>query len=304
METFARERCMKDPHIRDVSSSPTTAASELRVDPLLGTRVHVVGSRQARPNLPSGRCPFCVGGLEAPEPYVVRWIPNRWPALNDDRCEVVLYSSQHDATLWSLGSADALRVVDLWAARTQELGARDDVDYVLIFENRGAEVGATISHPHGQIYAYDHVPPRQYRRLSAGWAPDQDPGDRTIVERDGWRAWVPYAPIFPLAVEVAPLERVPDLTSLDHSSRQAFAGILVDVLARIDRAYQAAVPYMMWLNQRPTVGEGFGNSWFNVEIVSPWRATGVLRYIAAAELASDEYFNPVVPEDLAELLRR
>ena len=99
------------------------------------------------------------------------WFPNRWPAMEGDRCEVVLYTPVHDATFASLGVDGARKVIDLWAERTAELGARDDVDYVLVFENRGPEVGATIAHPHGQIYAYDHVPSRQARRLAGGWAP-------------------------------------------------------------------------------------------------------------------------------------
>ena len=118
--------------------------SEMRRDPTTGTIVHVVGSRQGRPNLPSSGCPFCVGGLEAPEPYDVHHFPNRWPAMDGDRCEVVLYTPDHDATFWSLGVDGARRVVDRWTERTVALGARDDVDFVLVFENRGAEVGATI----------------------------------------------------------------------------------------------------------------------------------------------------------------
>jgi UDPglucose--hexose-1-phosphate uridylyltransferase len=74
------------------------AAQDLRIDPVHGTRVHVVGARQGRPNLPSSGCPFCVGGIEAPEPYDVRWFPNRWPAMPGERCEVILYTSDHDAT--------------------------------------------------------------------------------------------------------------------------------------------------------------------------------------------------------------
>ena len=147
--------------------------SELRVDPYTGTAVHVVEARQDRPDLPSTGCPFCVGGLEAPEPYDVFWFPNRWPAMGGDRCEVVLYTSQHDATFWSLGVDGIRKVIDLWADRTTALGARDDVDFVLVFENRGPEVGATIAHPHGQIYAYDHVPDRPSRRLAAAWRPER-----------------------------------------------------------------------------------------------------------------------------------
>ena len=88
--------------------------------------------------------------------------------MPDDRCEVVLYTSEHDATFWSLGVGGARRVVDLWAERTAALGARDDIAYVLVFENRGAEVGATITHPHGQIYAFDSVPPQPLRELQRG----------------------------------------------------------------------------------------------------------------------------------------
>ena len=279
--------------------------SEARVDPVLGTVVHIVGTRQKRPNLPSTGCPFCVGGLEAPEPYDVHWFPNRWPAMEGDRCEVVLYTPEHDATFYSLGVDGARKVIDLWADRTAELGARADVDYVLVFENRGPEVGATIAHPHGQIYAYDHVPARQQRRLAGGWRPDPDPADRLVVERDGWSAVVPYAPTFPLAVDIAPLERRADLAALTGDERDGLAAILIDVLARIDRVYDGTTPYMLWLNQRPTVADAdrFADAWFNIEIVSPWRSSDVQRFIAAAEVASDEYFNPVIPDDIAERLR-
>jgi UDPglucose--hexose-1-phosphate uridylyltransferase len=278
--------------------------TEVRVDPVLGTVVHVVGARQERPNLPLSGCPFCVGGLEAPDPYDVRWFRNRWPSMNEERCEVVLYTPDHDATFWELGVDGARRVVDLWADRTAALGARHDVEYVLAFENRGAEVGATIAHPHGQIYAYDHVPRRQSARLAGGWQPDPDPGERLVVDHGSWRAWVPFAPTFPLAVEVAPRDRLPDLPAAGDKHRDTLAVVLVDVLERLDRLYGAPLPYMMWLNQRPTVGDGYDDAWFNVEIVSPWRAAGVQRFIAAAEVASEEYFNPVVPEELAASLRR
>ncbi len=279
--------------------------SETRLDPVLGTVVHIVGTRQKRPNLPSTGCPFCVGGLEAPDPYDVRWFQNRWPAMEGDRCEVVLYTPDHDATFYSLGLEGARKVVDLWAERTCELGARDDVDYVLAFENRGPEVGATIAHPHGQIYAYDHVPKRQARRLAGGWRPDAAPGDRLVVERDGWSASVPHAPTFPLAVDIAPLEHRRDLASMSDTDRDCLSSILIDVLARIDCVYDGTTPYMMWLNQRPTIAdpERYADAWFNIEIVSPWRSVGVQRFIAAAEVASDEFFNPVIPEDLAERLR-
>ena len=283
------------------------ALPDQRVDPYLGTTVHVVGSRQARPNLPTVGCPFCPGGLEAPEPFDVRWFTNRWPALPDDRCEVLLYTPQHDATLWSLGVEGVGKVVDLWTNRTLELGARDDVDFVLVFENRGAEVGATISHPHGQVYAYDHVPERPGEIFAAGWKPDADPGDRAVVANDSWQAFVPYAPTYPVALTLAPIEQVADLAALDPAQRLDLARILVDVFARLDRLYDQPLPYMMWVMQRPTTADAasdYPNAWMHIDVVSPWRGPGVSRYIAAAEVAGGEYFNPVRPEDLAAHLRR
>lgn len=280
-----------------------TESRDVRIDPHLGTVVHVVGTRQARPNLPSTGCPFCPGGREAPEPYDVRWFPNRWPAMPGERCEVVLYTSEHDATFASLGVVGARRVIDLWAERTEALGARPDVESVLVFENRGAEVGATIAHPHGQIYAYDHVPERSLRLLDAKWSPDLHPGERLVAEHHGWLASVPYASNFPVALSVAPRLQVPDLMSMGTDARDELATILTDVLGRLDRLYDRPLPYMMWLNQRPTDGGEWPQAWFNIEIVSPWRSAGVPRFIAAAEVACGEFFNPVIPEVLAEQLR-
>ena len=107
-----RPTCSTPPPAHDSRATDhDSAVSELRIDPYIGTAVHVVEARQARPNLPSTGCPFCVGGLEAPDPYDVRWFPNRWPAMGGDRCEVVLYTPEHDATFWSLG-VDGVRKVD------------------------------------------------------------------------------------------------------------------------------------------------------------------------------------------------
>jgi UDPglucose--hexose-1-phosphate uridylyltransferase len=279
-------------------------ASDVRVDPHLGTLVHVVGTRQARPNLPSAGCPFCPGGVEAPEPYDVRWFPNRWPAMPGERCEVVLYTPQHDATFASLGVEGARRVIDLWAERTAALGARPDVDFVLVFENRGPEVGATIAHPHGQIYAYDHVPDRPLRRLQAPWRPDPAPGERLVAEHGSWQAVVPFAGTYPIALDLAPTTRAPDLPSLTDEGRDELAALLVDVCARLDRLYDRPLPYMLWANQRPTDGGEWPEAWVHFELVSPWRGAGVARFIAAAEVACGEYFNPVEPEALAAELRR
>jgi UDPglucose--hexose-1-phosphate uridylyltransferase len=276
--------------------------ANLRRDELTGNLTYIVDSRQSRPNLPGSMCPFCPGGLEAPEPYDVRFFVNRWPAMPGARCEVVLYTPEHDATFWSLGSTGARKVIDLWAERSAALGARPDVDYVLVFENRGAEVGATIAHPHGQIYAFDFVPSLPDRELGRG-SQLGPAGDRLVASAGDWSAWVPEASVFPYALRLAPEEPVPDLPSLDDAGRNALAALLVDVLERLDRFFEAETPYMLWIHQRPFGDGDWPGAQLHVEIVSPWRATGVPRFIAAGELGSGVFFNPVAPEAAARALR-
>jgi UDPglucose--hexose-1-phosphate uridylyltransferase len=281
----------------------TTSPFEPRVDQFSGTVVHVVGARQNRPNLPSENCPFCVGGLEASAPYTVKSFANRWPAMPDDRCEVVLYSPDHEQTFAGLGAVGVREVLDVWAKRSTVLGERDDVDHVLIFENRGRDVGATIDHPHGQIYAFDHVPARTSARITNSWWPNSLPS-LLVHEHDGWTMSVPAASVYPVALEIAPLTRIGLLSELTSAQRDACAVMLVDALTRINTFFGEQAPYMLWLNQRPTTSHASHQSaWLNIEIVSPWRATGVLRYIAAAEVSTNEYFNPLIPEDLAHALR-
>ena len=282
--------------------APAAPRSVLRADSQTGTRTYVVESRQERPNLPDTTCPFCPGGLEAPDEYDVHWFPNRWPSMPDDRCEVILYTPVHDATLWSLGTAGVRKVVDLWAERSSALGARPDVAYVLVFENRGADVGATITHPHGQIYAFDFVPEVPRRELERGSRFDE-PGERLVALADGWRAWVPEAPTFPYALLLMPDGPVPDLPSLDDAGRDGLSALLVDVLERLDRLFVAQTPYMLWIHQRPFDGGDWPDARLHVEIVSPWRAPDVRRYVAAGELGSGVYFNPVAPEAAAASLR-
>lgn len=276
---------------------------DLRIDPETGVPTVIVAQRQQRPNLPAQACPFCVGGLEAPEPYEVRCVPNRWPALDDDRCEIVLYSPEHDQTFAGLGVDGARRVVDVWAQRTAVLGARDDVDYVLIFENRGPEVGATIDHPHGQIYAYRHIPPVPLRALRSGSAHPWDvPPELVVARRGDWVAWVPHAAIWPYELRIAPLGDVPDLPD-GRCDRDGLASILVDVLARLDQLFSQPMPYMLWIHQRPTDSRDWPDARVSVTIAPLLRAPGTQRYVAAAELGGGVYFNPVDPMDAAASLR-
>lgn len=303
-------------------------SSEQRLDPLTGEWVTISGHRQDRPNLPSADCPFCVGGIEAPEPYDVRVFENRWPALGPGEplhlgtdstrapargaAEVVLYTPDHDASMASLGAMGVRKVIDVWAERTAALLTREEVAYVLVFENRGRDVGATIDHPHGQIYAFAATPPAPDRELAIAAEHGcpvcsqvtDEADDLTRVVHDGerWLGWVPFASPWPYGLLLAPRAHIDGLPALDDAGRDGLAAALVDVLGRYDALFDAGAgpfPYMLWIHQAPTVDAAH----LHVHLAPPWRSPGLPRYVAAGELGSGMYFNPVAPEDAAASLR-
>ncbi len=312
-------------------------SGELRFDPLTGDWVNIVGHRQHRPNLPTDGCPFCVGGLEAPEAYDTRWFPNRWPALEPGdpidiavaeaagittlpgrgAAEVVLYSPVHEGSLGSLGVPQIRKVVDLWAERTAALYARPEVEYVLVFESRGPEVGATIHHPHGQIYAYPFVPPSPAAErarsaehgdvIAAEIERELADGTRVVADDGDWVAWVPFASAYPYGLRVAPRTRVARLDHLDERGRIGLATILHDVLGRYDRLWRddpsasAIFPYLMWFHQGPSTVDDTDH--LHLHLAPPQRSAGVARFIAAGEVGSGTLSNPVVPEAAAAMLR-
>jgi UDPglucose--hexose-1-phosphate uridylyltransferase len=309
---------------------------EFRFDALTREWVNIVGHRQQRPNLPRDECPFCPGGLEAPEPYDVRWFTNRWPALAPGApvhlavaqamgtthvpavgaCEVVLFSPDHEQSLAGLGAKGVRKVVDMWAARTVALLERPEVEYVLVFENRGREVGATIDHPHGQIYGYPFVPPQPEREgavarehgcpLCEETRAEAAAKARVVYDDGEWIAWVPYASGYAYGLRIAPRTHRESLPTLDEHDRDALGALLADVLSRYDRLWPSPgpgyrFPYLLWFHQAPAGG---GDEWHvHAHVAPPLRAPGVPRFVASGELGSGTLSNPVVPEDAAQALR-
>ncbi len=274
-------------------------------DPLTGDAVIIAAHRQTRPNLPSDGCPFCVGGLEAPDPYETRWFPNRWPSFPDARAEVHLFSPDHDATLATLGPTQVRKVIDLWCERSAELGGRTDVAYVLLFENSGRDAGATIDHPHGQAFAYAEIPDRPAAELAAAACVlcEPPPPDLVVDSTDGWTAWVPAGATSPFELRLAPSAHVPDLASLDEYGRDQLALLLVQVLGRLDRVFGQPMPRMMWIHQRPFDGGEWPIAHLHVHVHPLWRAPNTLRHVAAGELGSGTFINPVAPAAAAAELR-
>lgn len=288
----------------------------MRVDPLSGTPVILVRARQERPNLPGtitpAECPFCPGGLEAPEPYTVRWFDNRWPPLPDGRAEIVLFSPEHDQSLGSLPQGQMLAVIELWTERTVALGSRDDVDYVILFENRGAEVGATIPHPHGQIYAFDFVPPVVAGELESGQCAiceelsgkgtaGPSHAGRVVAQSGGWQAWAVWAPSYPFELLFAPEEHAGDLATAQ--GHEGLAEVLRAGLSALDLLFGEQMPYMLWCHQKPTDGKEWPSAHLHFHVAPTHRAKGVTRYVASGELGTGIMFNPVDPDDAASRLR-
>jgi UDPglucose--hexose-1-phosphate uridylyltransferase len=120
---------------------------------------------------------------------------------------------------------------------------------------------------------------------------------------DGWRVWTEYASVYPVSLRVAPEQRVADLPSLTDDQCASLAVVLRHTFSALRQAFDAPPPYMMWWNQAPRTASDWPDAWLNMEIVSPWRATNLPRYIAGVEVATGEYFNPVNPADIAATLR-
>jgi UDPglucose--hexose-1-phosphate uridylyltransferase len=277
----------------------------LRIDPLTGAYVVVTPWRQHRPNLPEGVCPFCPGGLEAPGPYDVLHIPNRWPALPGGCHEVILHSPDHNSSFPALGEDRSAQVVELWSARTAVLGSREDVGYVFIFENHGRAIGSTIEHPHSQIMAFSVIPPIPGSELSRSDCDlCKDPGDGLMVTRGpGWQASVPWAPSWPYEMLISPRRHVADLPTAGPRLRGGLGVILVDCLTRLERLFGHGAPYMLWIHQRPASGGDWPAAHLHLHLAPALRAPGMIRHLAAAELGAGVFFDPVDPREAAAQLR-
>ena len=233
------------------------------------------------------------------------------------RCEVVCFSSDHDGSFATLSIAQARLVVDAWADRTTDLSQIPEVEQVFPFENRGAEIGVTLQHPHGQIYAYPFVPARAQRELDSARAYAERTGRslfgdiverevadevRVIASNEHWVAFVPYAARWPMEVHFFPRVQRPDLPSLSSAERDAFAEVYLDVLGRFDRLYSTPMPYIAAWHQAP-VRQDRDLAWLHLELYSTRRGEGKLKYLAGSESGMGAFVGDVLPEQQAQQLK-
>jgi UDPglucose--hexose-1-phosphate uridylyltransferase len=243
---------------------------------------------------------------------------NRFPSYTGEqgRSEVVCYTPDHDSSLGEQPLEHIVDLVEVWRDRFAELSRVPNVRYVYIFENRGEEIGVTLHHPHGQIYAYPFIPPLIQRELAAGVAHqrrtggclycdlllEERRGQRTIAGEGGWTAFVPPFARWPYEVHLAPLTHRGDLTELSRNEMAGMAGILKTVLRKYDRLFQKPLPYVMAMHQRP-VGRGHRQAHLHVEFYPPNRTADKLKYLAGSELGTGAFIVDARAEDSAKALR-
>lgn len=330
-----------DRDLRDLRDlAPLVSTSELRFDPLLNEWVAVASQRQDRIHLPAAQdCPLCPNTADSEIPggdYDVVVFENRFPSLRGEatvaptdihsdfvgrpsggRCEVVCFSPDHNTSLGQLSRERMELVMSAWTERTRALQHMPGVTQVVPFENRGAEVGVTLHHPHGQIYAYPYVTPRTREHLRNAAVFQQQHGKNLFAERlsqevrDGsriihrtefWTAFVPFAARWPLEVHIYPNRQVSDLTELSSSESSDFADLYLNLLQRLDALYEAPLPYMMAWHQAP-LNEQRHLAYLHVELFSVRRSATKLKYLASSESAMGAFISDVSPESVAATLR-
>jgi len=319
-------------------------AAQLRLDPLVDEWVAIAAHRQTRTFLPpTETCPLCPSTAEfaseiPARDYDVVVFENQFPSFSDrvapdevtsiteltpvrpaiGHAEVVCFTSDHNASFASLPPTRVRTVVDALADRTEDLSARPGVAQVFPFENRGVEIGVTLHHPHGQIYAFPVVPPRTRLMLRAATrhaertngrnlfadvlAAEHSAKVRVVGGNEHWTAYVPAAARWPFEVHLAPHRRVPDIPALRPDERAAFGPLYLDLLRRFDALFGRPMPYIAAWHQA-VVGAGRDLGYLHLQLFSIRRAADKLKFLAGSESAMGFFINDVVPEQAAQALR-
>lgn len=317
--------------------------SELRWDPVRREWVIIAMHRMERTFLPPrDYCPLCPtrpGGFETEIPrrdFEIVVFENRFPSLKSlppepaveftalhlvkparGVCEVVVYTSEHEGSMATLSPDRVKQLIRVWRDRTLELASRDEIEYILIFENRGTEVGVTLHHPHGQIYAFPYLPPVAEREIGAAREYYKNHGRclfcdlvgeemkdsrRIVIENGSFIAFVPFAARYPYELHLYSKRHCSSLPDLTEEEIDRLAGLLADLVGCYDRLFNAPFPYIMVLHQEP-LKEGKGLGHLHFEFYPPLRDRGKLKYLAGCEQGAGTFINDSLPEEKAALLR-
>jgi UDPglucose--hexose-1-phosphate uridylyltransferase len=233
-------------------------------------------------------------------------------------CRVVCFSPRHDLTLSAMEVSDIRAVVDCWASQFQKLGSRSEVQYVQIFENRGAAMGASNPHPHCQIWSTASIPdiPRveqesqvAYRKaknsclLCDYYAIEVKEAARIVVQNEQFLAVVPYWAVWPFETMIIPTRHLGAIDELDSNERDALSDILKRLTARYDNLFQTSFPYSMGFHQRPTDSQEHPEWHFHAHFFPPLlRSATIRKFMVGFELLGMPQ-RDITPETSAESLR-
>ncbi len=246
----------------------------------------------------------------APAPYAAR------PA--DGLARVVCFTPRHDLTLAEMPAADIAALLRVLQEQHRELGARPEVQYVHMFENKGEVVGVSNPHPHAQIYATNFV----FKTIETEAAAsaehlraqgrvlfqdmiraEEDDGRRLLCRNGQALAFVPYCARYPYETFAAPREAHPSLATLNAAEVDDLAAVLKETLVRFDNLWRAPFPYVMALHQQPTDGRAYPGFHFHIEFHPPLRKPGLLKYLAGPEIGGGNFINDTAPEQKAAELQ-
>lgn len=229
-------------------------------------------------------------------------------------CRVVCFSPRHDMTLAGMDATAIRHVVDVWAEQTTELGER--FPWVQVFENRGAAMGASNPHPHGQIWSGDALPveaeleaARQREhldttgsRLLVDYAVAERGGPRVVRDQDGWLTLVPFWASWPFETMLVPMTPSARLADLDDARRDGLAGALQDLNRRYDALFRKPFPFSMGWHQAP-FGLGLEDAWqLHAHLYPPLLRASVRKFMVGYELLSEPQ-RDLTPEEAAQRLR-
>lgn len=294
-----------------------------RWNPLRREWVLVAASRQERTFLPErAECPLCPSrpghSTEIPAArFEAAVFENRFPAMVPRRpaggsCEVVVYTDEHEGSFSTLPQTRLQRLAEVWTDRYRELTSRRGIRYVFIFENRGEQVGVTLHHPHGQIYAYPFMPPlaaAELRRQTRGClqcrliADELNGRRRVLINAHGVVAYVPGYARWPYEVHVATRAHRAALPDVTPAGRRALLEAMQWIARAYDRLFDVPMPYMMAMHQAPARGRDAPQAHLHVEFYPILRDRGKLKYLAGSESGAGVFINDTLAEDSAERLR-
>ncbi|AFG34961.1 galactose-1-phosphate uridylyltransferase [Fervidobacterium pennivorans subsp. shakshaketiis] len=309
---------------------------ERRWNLLTGEWVMVSAYTQARPTNPTNFCPLCPGGDEFETEYDLVSFDNRYPSMKIDapevqstgiyrkarsngKCEVVVYTIEHESAMSMMPIHQIEKLIQMWVDRYLDLSQNRFIKYVFIFENRGKEVGATLPHPHGQLYAFPFIPKRIEAKLQALSQYYDENGscavcdivdneiklkERIIYENESFITLVPFYARWPYEVHVYPKRHVSTLVELTNTERYHLAKALKVVTMKYDLLFKQAFPYMMMLFQAPVNDVSYSHAFhFHIEFNPVKRDKDKIKWMASVETGTWAFINPKIPEEAAKELR-